>query len=104
MYQRIIARDLAHYHQANATLCTRSPVKEWLGTAGSTPLCKSWLHGSTPPPLPNAFPETNALLAHLTCPAPPAPINITITSADYKKFFGKWAESTSTSQDRHLGH
>ena len=36
-------------------------------------------------------------------PQPPA-INTHISVADYRKFFKKWKESTSTSDQRHLGH
>jgi hypothetical protein len=36
--------------------------------------------------------------------ARPNPINNTISINDYKQFFAKWKESTSTSQDQHLGH
>jgi hypothetical protein len=104
MYDRIIDRDITHYGQAEGTPCTLSPVKEWLGTAGETDMCESWLQGASPPDIPNAFPETQLLVDLLKCDSPPNSIDNTVTIKDYKAFFGKWAEKTSTSQDRHLGH
>jgi hypothetical protein len=47
---------------------------------------------------------SKAMFDHISCSTPPASINTEITNADYKEFFGKWTESTSISQDRHLGH
>ena len=105
MYQRIIARDRKHYNQAEGTPCTQEPIKSWLGQAGDTDLCTEWIAGTPPPRLPpDTMPETQVLLHHIAGTAAPAPIDPTITIADYKEFFGKWSESTSTSQDRHLGH
>ena len=37
-------------------------------------------------------------------PTIPPPIDTTITVDDYRKFFKRWKETTSTSDRRHLGH
>jgi hypothetical protein len=104
MYSKIIERDLHHYNQAEGTPCTTQPVKDWLGPSGTTPMCDSWIRGSVPPEVPLASPETQALLNNLRCTSPPTPVDDHVTIDDYKEYFGKWDESTSTSQDRHLGH
>jgi hypothetical protein len=104
MFRRIIQRDLKHYHQAEGTPCTQSPIKEWLGTAGDTPIYDTWLHGAKPPTVPNCSAETQLLLDQLACATVPAQIDDVITIDNYKEFFTKWSESTSTSPDRHLGH
>jgi hypothetical protein len=105
MYDRIIARDLQHYHQAEGTPCTQAPIREWLGTAGDTPICNSWLDGEDVPILPDHhYPETQILFDQIPCTTRPNPVSATVSIEDYKEFFGKWKESTSTSQDRHLGH
>ena len=104
MYSKIIERDRRHYNQAEGTPCTKQPIKEWLGDSGTTPICDSWLQGQAPPTVPHAAAETQALLDNLRCATPPTPIDSRVTVDDYKEFFGKWDETTSTSQDRHLGH
>jgi endonuclease/exonuclease/phosphatase family metal-dependent hydrolase len=104
MYSKIIERDLKHYNQAEGTPCTQNPVKQWLGASGTTPMCDSWLQGNAPPTVPSLAPETQAMLDNLRCNETPTPVDDRVTVDDYKEFFGKWDESTSTSQDRHLGH
>jgi hypothetical protein len=104
MFRRIIQRDLFHYNQAEGTPCTQSPIKEWLGVAGDTDICDSWLHGTKPPIVPNCSPETQLLIDQLYCETFPAQIDDVVTVDNYKEFFAKWSEKTSTSPDRHLGH
>jgi hypothetical protein len=104
MYQRIIDRDIKHYNQAEGTPCTVAPVKAWLGLAGTTNRCQSWLDGSSTPTVEGALPESQLMFDLFKCETPPPLVDANVTSSDYRSFFGKWAEKTSTSQDRHLGH
>jgi hypothetical protein len=104
-YDQIIQQHLEHYNQAEGTPCTLDPVRAWLSTAGKTPICESWLNGNAKPDHPaSPFPETQTLLDHLLCNTAPAAVSHNVSVDDYKDFFGKWKESTSTLQDRHLGH
>ena len=81
------------------------PIKTWLGMAGNTDICESWIAGAPINGLPeSALPETQSLIDHMACTTAPDAIDTTITVSDYKEFFGKSKECTSTSQDRHLGH
>jgi hypothetical protein len=52
------------------------------------------------------FPETQAVLDAIQPFDPPSqPAPITVTATDYKRFFWKWTEPTSTSASgKHLGH
>jgi hypothetical protein len=104
MYNRIIDQDIQHYGQAEGTPCTITPLKDWLGSTGDTAMCDSWLQGSALPTISQALPETQLLVNLLACPIPLTPIDNSISLADYKAFFEKWAKNTSTSQERHLDH
>jgi hypothetical protein len=96
MFRRIIQRDLFHYNQ--------SFIKEWLGVAGDTSICDSWLNGTKPPTVPDCSPKTQLLITQLYCKLFPAQIDDVVTVDNYKELFAKWSEKTSTSPDRHLGH
>jgi hypothetical protein len=64
--------------------------------------------GNTKPDLGDEakFPETQIMLDALQPFDPPAtPVSIKVTTQDYKTFFKKWDENTSTSPSgKHLGH
>ncbi len=107
IFQKIIERDQRHYSQAEGTPFTCEPLRSLFGLAADTPQAQQFLHHgdlniqfrST------TLPETLKLLAHMRpLPQPPPAINTHISTADYRKFFKKWKESTSTSDQRHLGH
>jgi hypothetical protein len=107
MYDLILDRNHKHFGQANGTLFTETPLIEWLGKCGETETGQAILKGETTPVLNNApFPETQTILDLLQPFDPPAaPISAQISSADFKIFFRKWKETTSTSPSgKHLGH
>ena len=77
------------------------------GIAGDTPSAQQFLHDGTLNLEFNdaTFPETIKLLHHMRpFPTLPPPIDTTITVDDYRNFFKRWKETTSTSDRRHLGH
>ena len=108
VFDLILKRNHAHFSQATGTPFTTAPLSEWLGRCGETEIGQDILHGRNKPDLGNAcpFPETQIILDALQPFDPPAkPIPVTVTDAEYRKFFRKWTESTSTSPSgKHLGH
>jgi hypothetical protein len=104
----ILKRNHAHFSQATGTPFTKAPLSEWLGLCGETEIGCDILNGTSQPDLGRdcPFPETQMILDALQPFDPPAkPVPITVTETDYRKFFRKWTESTSTSPSgKHLGH
>jgi hypothetical protein len=107
MYQLILDRNFKHFGQANGTPFTTAPIKEGLGQYGETETGQAIMNGELRPTLDNTkFPETQVVLDLLQPFDPPAaPISALVTSRDFKVFFTKWKEMTSTSPSgKHLGH
>ena len=109
VFQRIIERDKLHYSQAQGTPFTEEPFASLFNLAGNTPAINAFLRsGQLPPDLLSStpvYPETIKLINEMRPPPLRLPIiDITITADDYRIFFKKWKESTTTSDRRHLGH
>ena len=107
IFERILHRDQRHYSQAQGTPFTQQPLYSFTGIAGDTPSAQQFLNDGTLNLEFNdaTFPETIKLLHHMRpFPNRPSRINTTITVDDYRKFFKRWKETTSTSDRRHLGH
>jgi hypothetical protein len=105
MHRLILNRNFKHFGQANVIPFTNAPLKEWLGHYGETETGQAIIQGDLQPVLENAqFPETQVLL-DLLQPFDPQPVLAHITKADFKNFFKKWKEATSTSPSgKHIGH
>ena len=102
-------RNHAHFSQATGTPFTTPPPSDWLGKCGETEIGKYILSGRDKPDLGPAcpLPERQVILDALQPFNPPAkPVPITVSDADYRKFFHKWTkQTTSTSPSgKHLGH
>ncbi len=107
MFALILERNFKHFGQANGTPFTEAPLKDWLGDYGETETGQAILAGDLRPVLDDAqYPETQSVLDLLQPFDPPAePISALITTDDFKSFFKKWKEMTSTSPSgKHLGH
>jgi hypothetical protein len=107
MYRLILNRNVKRFGQANGTPFTNAELKEWLGYYGKTETGQAIIQGELQPVLENAqFPETQVVLDLLQPFNPPAePVSAHVTNADFKNFFKKWKEATSTSPSgKHLGH
>ena len=106
MFALILERNYKHFGQANGTPFTEAPLKDWLGNYGETETGQAILAGELRPALDQGFPETQTVLDLLQPFDPPAqPISSLVTSSDFKSFFAKWKENTSTSPSgKHLGH
>lgn len=108
MVNRILKRNQRHFSQATGTPFTKTPLTGWLGDCGETHKGISLTQGRSKPLLDanTTFPETQIMLDALQPFTPPAtPVSIKISTDDYKNFFKKWDESTSTSPSgKHLGH
>jgi hypothetical protein len=88
-------------------LAALSEQIECEGHYGETETGQSIIQGELQPVLENAqFPETQVVL-NLLQPFDPLaePVSAHVTKADFKNFFKKWKEATSTSpSEKHLGH
>jgi hypothetical protein len=106
MFQLILERNFKHFGQANGTPFTEAPLKDWLGKYGETETGQAIINGDLRPTLDTGFPETQTVLDLLQPFDPPAePVSPLVTSGDFKSFFAKWKENTSTSPSgKHLGH
>jgi hypothetical protein len=108
MYRLILERNFQHFGQANGSPFTVAPLREWLGKCGETETGQALLKGELRPVLEEnaSFAETQLVLDLLQPFDPPAdPVSVQITSSDFKSFFRKWKETTSTSPSgKHLGH
>jgi hypothetical protein len=108
MVNRILQRNQRHFSQATGTPFTTEHLTDLLGTCGETQDGINLVKGNTKPDLGDEtkFPETQIMLDALQPFDPPAtPVSITVTTKDYKTFFKKWDENTSTSPSgKHLGH
>ena len=107
IFRRILQRDQIHFRQAEGTPFTTQPLQQFLGIAGETPAAQEFLRtGNLTLDFQHAtLPETITLLRHMkSFPVRIPHVNTTITAEDYRKFFRKWKETTSTSDKRHLGH
>jgi hypothetical protein len=108
VFDLILKRNHKHFSQATGTPFTTPPLSDWLGKCGETTIGQDILHGRNKPDLGSSypFPETQMILDALQPFDPPAkPVSITVTASDYRRFFQKWTESTSTSPSgKHLGH
>ena len=105
IFRRILQRDQLHFRQAEGTPFTTQPLQQFLGLAGETPAAQEFLRtGNLDLDFQQAtLPETITLLKHMkSFPVRIPRVNTTITTDDYKKFFRKWKETTSTSDKRHL--
>jgi hypothetical protein len=106
MFDLILDRNFKHFGQANGTPFIAAPIREWLGDYGETATGQAILSGELRPVLETGFPETQTVLDLLQpFDSPAAPVSLLVTSADFKSFFAKWKEITSTSPSgKHLGH
>jgi hypothetical protein len=107
IYRLILDRNFQHFGQANGTPFTVAPLKDWLGKAGETEIGQAITKGELKPTLEHPqFPETQVVLDLLQPFDPPATtISAQVTSSNFKNFFTKWKETTSTSPSgKHLGH
>ena len=106
MFALILERNFKHFGQANGTPFTEAPLKQWLSDYGETETGQAIIDGELRPVLDSGFPETQTVLDLLQPFDPPAePVSSLVTSADFKSFFAKWKENTSTSPSgKHLGH
>jgi hypothetical protein len=107
MYRLILDRNFKYFGQANDTPFTTAPLKEWLGQYGETETGQAIMNGELRPTLVDTqFPKTQVVLDLLQPFDPPAtPISALVTSSDFKAFFTKWKEMTSTSPSgKHLVH
>jgi hypothetical protein len=108
VFNLILKRNHTHFSQATGTPFTTPPLSTMLGMCGETDIGQDILHGQAKPDLGTAcpFPETQVILDALQPFDPPAKtVPINVTNDDYRKFFRKWTESTSTSPSgKHLGH
>jgi hypothetical protein len=95
--ERLLARNIAHFGQAQGALFTTTRMQQLFGYSRSTQqveeLRKNLLNKETLPP--TILSNKNSL--------PPIPTNI--IQEEFEKAFKKWSEGTSTSPSgRHLGH
>ena len=106
IFALILERNFKHFGQANGTPFTETPFKDWLGNFGETETGQAILTGKLGPSLDTGFPETQTVLDLLQPFNPPAqPISTLVTSGDFKSFFAKWKENTSTSlSGKYMGH
>jgi hypothetical protein len=108
MVERILKRNQRHFSQATGTPFTTEPITDLLGKCGETHTGQALTTGNIKPDLGYAarFLETQIMLDTLQPFQPPAhPVSIQVNITDYKKFFQKWDENTSTSPSgKHLGH
>ena len=106
MFALILERNYKHFGPANGTPFTEAPLKDWLGNYGETETGQAILAGELRPALDQGFPEMQTVVDLLQVFKPPAqPILSLVTSSDFKSFFAKWKENTSTlPSGKHLGH
>ena len=91
VFSLILQRNHAHSSQATGTPFTTPPLSDWLGKCSETEMDQDILNGQDKADLGpvGPFPEIQIILDALQEPFdPPAkPVPITITNADYRKFF-----------------
>ena len=102
----ILKRNSKHFRQANGTPFAEVPLKDWLGNYRETETGQAILNGELRTILDTGFPATQTALDVLQPFDPPAkPVSTPVTSCDFKTFFAKWKENTSTSPPgKHIGH
>jgi hypothetical protein len=104
--EKLLARNIAHFGQADGTLFTTRRFQELFGYGGITTTAKKF---GRKPFNPNDFPPltkgATTLLSLLSNNNGLPEISTSISQKEFAKGFKKWSEGTSTSPSgRHLGH
>jgi hypothetical protein len=104
--EKLLARNIAHFGQAEGTLFTTRRIQQMFGYGGTTKAARDFRRKAfNENKFPNLTTGATTLLQQVSNNSGLLEISTSTSQEEFSKGFKKWSEGTSTSPSgRHLGH